>query len=87
MVMVFEHGKYEIVGIYTLGKYMKKNFLLLILFAIFVVSFITFLLIFNYLDPYENRIIALVSMLIASFFSFTTLVTLLLYGFKKIYYR
>lgn len=66
---------------------MKKNFLLLVLFAIFVISFITFLMIFNYLDPYENRIIAIISMAIAFFFSTTSISTLVLYAFKKIYFR
>jgi len=66
---------------------MRKKFLLFILFAIFVISFITFLMILNYLDPYENRIIAIISMMISGVFSITSISTILLYAFKKIYFR
>jgi len=66
---------------------MKKNFLIGILFIIFGISVITLLLILNYLDPYENRIISLISILIAFLFSWVSFFTLCLYFFKRIYFR
>jgi len=66
---------------------MRRRFLLLVLFLIFIISFTTFLMIFNYLDPYENKVIGIVTMVIAFFFSVASISTIFLYGFKKIYFR
>ena len=68
-------------------NFMKKRFLLLIIFIIFVLSISTFLLILNYLDPYEYRITALISATITFVLWISTFCTLFFYFLKKIYYR
>ncbi len=83
MIMVSQGSVAFIYKIIT----MKKKFLIFVLFAIFVLSFVTFLMIINYLDPYENKVIAIISMAIAFFFSMMSVSTLFLYAFKKIYFR
>jgi hypothetical protein len=66
---------------------MKKRLLILILIIIFIFSSSTFLLILNYLDPYENKIMAITFILITFSLSITTFFSVLLYFFKKIYFR
>ncbi len=66
---------------------MRKKILLLTIFFIFLISFLTLILIFNYLDPYRNKIVSIVSLWITSTLTLTTFITILLYLFKKAYYR
>jgi len=66
---------------------MKKRFLLLIIFIIFVICLITFFLILNYLDPYEYKIAAMSSVIFTFVLWVSTFITLVLYIIKKIYYR
>lgn len=66
---------------------MKKRFLLFIIFIMFVLSLVTFVLILNYLDPYEYKITALISIIFTFILWISTFVTLFLYFFKKIYFR
>ena len=73
--------------IYFFTYYMKKRLLLLIIFIIFLVSFTTFLLILNYLDPFEYRLLALISIIFTFILSVSSFFTIIFYFFKKIYYR
>lgn len=66
---------------------MKKRFLLLIIFIIFIFSLATFILVLNYLDPYEYKLIAIVSIIFTFALWVSTFLTIILYFFKKIYYR
>jgi len=66
---------------------MKKRFLLFIIFIIFVLSLVTFILILNYLDPYEYKVTAMVSIIFTFVLWLSTFFTLVLYFIKKIYYR
>jgi len=66
---------------------MKKRFLLLIIFIMFLFSSITFFLIFNYLDPYQYKIFAITSIIFTFILWFSSISTIILYFFKKIYYR
>ena len=66
---------------------MKKSFVLLIILVTFLLSFISFFLILNYLDPYSFPILA-VSFLVFTFFAWlSSFFTLLIYFFKKVYNR
>lgn len=65
----------------------KKRFILLIIFIIFAISLATFFLILNYLDPYEYKVTAIVSIITTFILWVSTFLTLLLYFLKKIYYR
>lgn len=65
----------------------KKRFILSIIFVIFAISMVTFFLILNYLDPYEYKITAIVSIITTFVLWVSTFLTLLLYFIKKIYYR
>jgi len=66
---------------------MKKSFVLLIILITFLLSFISFFLILNYLDPYSFPILA-VSFLVFTFFAWlSSFFTLLIYFFKKVYNR
>ena len=53
----------------------------------FLFSLTTLILIFNYLDPYQYRILALSSMILTFILTVSSFFTLLLYFIKKIYYR
>ena len=66
---------------------MKKRFLLLIIFITFVLSLITFILILNYLDPYQYKVIAITSIIFTFSLWLATFFTIILYFFKKIYFR
>jgi len=66
---------------------MKKRFLLFIIFIIFVLSLITFILILNYLDPYEYKITSIISIVFTFMLWVSTFLTIILYFFKKIYFR
>jgi len=66
---------------------MKKKILLLTIFFIFVISFLTLILTYNYLDPYRNVYISVLTISFTFIFSLTSFLTLLLYIIKKAYYR
>lgn len=66
---------------------MTKKILLLIVLFIFILSFITLYLIFNYLDPYRNELVSLITLTTSFILLITSFTTLLLYIFKKVYYR
>jgi hypothetical protein len=53
----------------------------------FVFSLVTFVLILNYLDPYEYKVTAIVSIIFTLVLWISTFFTIVLYFFKKIYYR
>ncbi len=66
---------------------MKKNILLLMIFIIFLFSSFSFFIILNYLDPYSNKVLAVLLITFSFIFMLTSFFTLFLYFIKKIYYR
>lgn len=73
---------------YFLGlQNMTKKLLLLTVLAIFFVSALTLGLILNYLDPFRNEWLSYFLMGSTFFLSVTSLGTIVLYFFKKVYYR
>lgn len=66
---------------------MKKRFLILIISIIFLISWLTLLLILNYLDPVEYKIIAFSFAFITFLLSASSFFCLFLYFIKKIYFR
>jgi len=53
----------------------------------FLFSLITFILIFNYLDPYQYKVLWLTSIIFTFILGLTSFLTLIIYFLKKIYYR
>jgi len=68
-------------------KVMTKKILLLIILFIFLLSTITLYLILNYLDPYRNELVSLITITTSFVLVVTSFSTLFLYLFKKVYYR
>ena len=66
---------------------MQKRLFLTIIFVIFLFSLITFILILNYLDPYNHMKIWFFSIVTTFILWLTMFLTLIIYFFKKIYYR
>ena len=66
---------------------MKKSFLLLVIFLIFVFSSITFYMILNYLDPYSNKLLSIFFIAFTFILSVSTLLSLILFFIKKIHFR
>lgn len=66
---------------------MKKKFLLLLILIIFIISWITLFLIFNYLDPFRNILVSVITLTLTFCITLTTFLTIIMYFFKKIYYR
>lgn len=66
---------------------MKKKILLLTIFFIFVVSLITLILIYKYLDPYRNIFVSVFSAWTSFVLALTSFLTIFLYIIKKAYYR
>jgi hypothetical protein len=66
---------------------MTKKILLLIILFIFLLSVITLYLILNYLDPYRNELVSLITITTSFILVVTSFCTLFLYLFKKVYYR
>lgn len=60
---------------------------LLILFIIFLTSLLSMILLFYYMDPESNLNVAIVTIATASFLCLSSFFTLIIYFFKKIYYR
>jgi len=77
----------KIIKINLLVKKMKKRFLLFLIFLIFVICSATFVVILNYLDPFEYTKIALWSLVFSYLFWLSSLLCLILYIIKKIYFR
>jgi len=66
---------------------MKKSFLLLVIFLIFLFSSVTLYMIMNYLDPYINKILSIGFIIFTFTLSILTFFTLILFFIKKIHYR
>lgn len=66
---------------------MTKKILLLIIFFIFLLSMLTLYLILNYLDPYRNELVSLITLTTSFVLLVTSFCTLCLYIFKKVYYK
>ena len=66
---------------------MKIKIFLILNFLLFIISFSTLLLILNFLDPYSNTKIAIISVSISFVLTLTSFLTFIIYFFKKIYYR
>jgi len=64
-----------------------KNFLILILLLVFIISTIIIFLILNYIDPFNSNNIILFSFIFSFFLFVSTFFTLILYFIKKIHYR
>lgn len=77
----------KILKINLLVKKMKKRFLLFLIFLIFVICSTTFVVVLNYLDPFEYTKIALWSLVFSYLFWLSSLLCLILYIIKKIYFR
>ena len=67
--------------------YIKKRFTLAIIFITCVLSWVTFFLVLSYLDPYEHTIIAMSTLVISFILGISGTMSLIIYFFKKIYYR
>ena len=67
--------------------FMKIKAYLLTVFLIFITSLISALLLLFYMDPETNKLIAIITMGLACFLASGSLLSLLIYFFKKIYYR
>lgn len=66
---------------------MKKNIYLLTIFIIFLSSITSALLLFFYMNPESNMLVGFTIMSIACFLSLSSFLALLIYLFKKLYYR
>jgi len=66
---------------------MQRRLIIVILLIICVLSGITFFSVLQYVDPYERTILAIFSLILSFLLSFSSLITMSLYFFKKIYYR
>lgn len=66
---------------------MKKKFLLFIIIIVFLISILSLILILNFVDPYNSKIIWIFSIIVSFVLSLTTFLTLFFYLFKKAYYR
>ena len=77
----------RILQINLLVKKMKKRFLLLLIFIMFVICATTFVLVIKYLDPFEYAALWVSSLVFSYLFGLSWLLTLILYFIKKIYFR
>lgn len=66
---------------------MTKKFFLLIILIILLISTLTLFFIFNYLDPYRNELLSIIILTTTITLFITSLSSLALYIFKKVYYR
>lgn len=66
---------------------MTRKLLLFIIFIIFLISSLTLGLIFNYLDPYRNELLSLITLFLTFLLFSTSFFSMLIYFIKKIYYR
>jgi len=66
---------------------MTKKLLLLVVLFIFFISLTTLFFIFNYLDPYRNEVVSIVTLTLSFVLCVTSFISMILYIFKKVYYR
>jgi len=66
---------------------MTRKFLLLIILCIFFLSSTTLFFILNYLDPYRNELVSIITITVSFLLCVTSFVSIMLYLFKKVYYR
>ena len=66
---------------------MKKSLLLLIIFFIWLFGLLSFLITINYLDPYQNKTLAIFLITFSFILMVSWLWTIILYFIKKIHYR
>ncbi len=66
---------------------MKTNIFLTLIFVIFLISVTTLILVLNFMDPYSNRTISVITAGISFVLSVSTFFTFIIYFFKKIYFR
>ncbi len=66
---------------------MKINIFLTLIFVIFLISLTTLILVLNFMDPYSNETVSVVTAWISFVFSLTSFLTFIIYFFKKIYFR
>ena len=78
---------YRIYTLYLLSYSMKRRFILLLLLLIWLMSLMSFFSILNFLDPYENELIALGLLIISFLWALLWIGSVLLYFIKKVYYR
>jgi len=64
-----------------------KNFLIILLILVFIISWLIIILILNYIDPFSSNNIIIFSFLISFFLFISTFFTLILYFIKKVHYR
>lgn len=70
-----------------MNKNITIRLYLLTLLVIFLTSSVSMMLLFYYMDPESNLKIAYITNWVATFLSISSLLSLLIYFFKKIYYR
>gem|GEM_PF-1986063 len=68
-------------------RIMTKKFLLLFIFATFLVSSVTLFCIVWYLDPFQNPVISYTTLGVTMLLVSTSFLTMILYIFKNVYYR
>lgn len=68
-------------------KELKIRIYILVLMIIFITSLLSALLLVFYMDPVNDTKIAIILMLIALFLFISSFTSILIYFFKKIYYR
>jgi len=66
---------------------MKKRFLLFVITLIFIISFLTVILILKYLDPYTSNYMPITFLSISFLLTISSFISLVLYFIKKIYFR
>ncbi|NDK09480.1 hypothetical protein GW846_01740 [Candidatus Gracilibacteria bacterium] len=66
---------------------LRKRIILLILLAISIVSGASFTLLLVYFDPYTYPTLAIAFLVLSFGFSLTSFLSLVIYFFKKIYFR
>jgi len=66
---------------------MKKKILLLIILLIFLISTTTLVLILQYLDPFNNKLIWITMLVTTFILSLSSFFTILIYFLKKVHYR
>jgi hypothetical protein len=66
---------------------MKTKIFLSLIFVIFLISIVTLILVLNFMDPYSNRTVSVITAGISFVLSVSTFFTFIIYFFKKIYFR
>lgn len=66
---------------------MKIKAYLLTLFLTFITSLLSMVLLLFYMDIETNPVVGYITMGLATFLTSTSILTILIFAFKKIYYR